>query len=1775
MQPVFFISGPIKKYPSISAMIKLSKAPKDSPTKFIVTFGMKGYSFKLSDIIKIKGLDVFELKTPVLFMTNGQNQSAFDIENGMINPNTIGAITRLNSGVTIESELASKGILTTILGSFLNKLGSALRLRVYIPSTAKSAKDVKISLVPEEDKPIKLCLKDFSILNQLPNFFNKIQNSCFESSSLSVAIDEKGKAAVSVIGTASILNVPSKIEAHLKDGHYIMGIKVASLNTLINEIPGLSLVNKQFDKIFSLTELELIASDTTGNIQLKPEKYKKEPADEFSDEDLMALFGEDLGEAEASGLDVVPGVSLLARLTVTNVVPLIKDLLASISLDPAQIQINIPPGAQKIQDVKIRLKPEDPTQQVCISRAIIPILKLVDVGSLGDKLSSILSILCLGTDFNIVFDNGMNMVVVVSGDLKKFGGKLMAKFTPQKKEAVLGVELAQQLKFEDISSVLKPLDNIMTLGTPTILLTNQQNATVFDIENGIINPNASTAIAVPYGLSLEIKLVPGAQTDAILKQMPISQKLLSLMRIRVLFTKTGPQVSFVRADHKPIEICLKDLPGIAQLPSNSIVNSIKDTCVTVNELTFDRGDNGLLFNINAKAKILGIDNVDLQIGVNGQQSLIAANIPQLNLAKLPAPFPSIANVISLTNTQLVISNYSANQTIFGTPTAVENGLNIIGDIAFENPFGQVLALFGIDRLRATISITKESGSEQVKISATKSIDKSFGNIVKCKNLTLNFLSGIPPKGPIFGLAIDSILSIGDKPLEIVFNVSLGASSIQISGELSCLKGAACPAIEKPFKMPITLRALPAGTAGFPQGLPISVTISMLGGAPVGLGGSGAFVLGDNNFVTNFYFDFSQPDLYGLMFRANQLCLDDIIQLFTLFLAQEVQKALGLSFIPDLFCLQNVDVSMASKSMTINKVALNQGVVASGDFIIPLLGNLKGLANFNLRVPTLELSTLSAIDKIGIFADGILEPLILSMGNINLFSLTGSSKDKQAKGPTLHLAVGKNNQEFNLSGKLNILNGFINDDVLIKIDKTKMSFDLKRDFAGISETISGTLGFDSSQLANISKMSTADIQQLLLNNWQIKGELNVEQLNNAITGNLKTVIAGWQSSLSVLSSVQETFLGACDKITGYLNPFFTFDCSSCLKNIGPLGAINTVLQTLTDWIKNLSTVFKLESASFTYSLQDLVNVKSPSYTVKYKLFGDEKTVTLQLDPTHPQKMIDTFFEIIKTAIQPADLANALKLVAKMGTDAAANIKKLLDTTFTCKFKTKFVKDNIDLSVSFNPMHPEQVVAQAMLNQLCLGDLLNLSDSFGASVPKITFPALGCLKNVTILISASKINIKGTMSILGLDSFVEGVIDGSGITLNGLLPSISILNGLFSLTDSTDSSKGPNFALVMTKDKQEIDLSGVLTVFKKISQVTDVIVSPQKLKFQMTGEVPGLTLDILGEAVSSFPLKNMKINATVKNKLDELVLAGVKSGTSLLKSGAATVFKEIDQIFSDIKHKVDDAPVVGGLLSGLVSKAGSVVNRAKVPLDLLNKTIDQFLDSFGIDSIVLSGDINAFDTNTTSPVKVSILYHLGSSNKNLKIDVLFGSADFVSVLIKKIAEDVVTNIKNAVTDPNKQLKDFKNNMSDILKEVIKEVANAIGAFFEDIANKAGEAVLELGKDVLNIANNAAELALNIANQIGDALGNASEVINEALKASADAASDAAQVAAKAAGKAAEEAAKVAAKAAEEATKVAGKAAEEAGKAVGKAAVAAAKAAAKAVSDAMKDVADFFGF
>jgi hypothetical protein len=707
MKPELFIQGPLKKKPNMTSMVKIGPAPEGSKSKFSVAFGLKGSDLKVSDIIPLKELDIFELENPLILMTTKEDASVFDIQNGAIDENAPGAIHHLQKGLTVEAGLKSTGFLTQALGTGFNELASQVRLRIFVPAGAKSMQDVKTKLIPVDGKPLNICLKDLPGLSKIPqdNAYIKslLSNTCLKAETVNFdvkKVDGKNNISGSLAGEAEVAGAKTKVELHFQDGDCIAAVKIKSLNDLLKNMPVLNAVGDQLKQLFTFEELLFVFSNTSGLIQLKTTEEKPEQTqtmdDEFADfdeEELMALFGEEFveetaaGEEEQTGMQVEPGWSITGKVKASGI---IADTLSKTNLKGAYISMHMPKKSdadqkQTLKDIQIKLEPLVKTDEgLCLGSFLQGVLAKFGIDALVAPVKDILDFVCFGTEIGITFNADMKPQLFIQGPLKKKPAMTsMVKIEPTPEGSSSKFYITFGLKGGTLKmSDILPLDqlDIFELENPIILMTTKPDASVFDIEEGVLNEDAPGAIHhLEKGLTVEA----GLKSTGFLTQALGSgfNKLASQVRLRV-FVPAGAKsmqdvkTKLIPVDGKPLNICLKDLPGLSKIPQDNayIKSLLSKTCLKATAFDFDVQQVG--------------DKKKVSVSLAGEATVIGAQT-QVELHFQDGKYIAAVKVKSIDD---LLKNIP--------------GLNIIGD--------QLKSFFTFEQLLFVIANT--SGKIQLQIS---------------------------------------------------------------------------------------------------------------------------------------------------------------------------------------------------------------------------------------------------------------------------------------------------------------------------------------------------------------------------------------------------------------------------------------------------------------------------------------------------------------------------------------------------------------------------------------------------------------------------------------------------------------------------------------------------------------------------------------------------------------------------------------------------------------------------------------------------------------------------------------------------------------------------------------------------------------------------------------------------------------------------------------------------------------------------------------------------
>ncbi len=806
MKPELFIQGPLKKKPNMTSMVKIGPALEGSTSKFSVVFGLKGADLKVSDIISLKELDIFELENPLILMTTKDDASVFDVQNGAVDQNAPGVIHHLQKGLTVEAGLKSTGFLTQALGPGLNKLASQVRLRIFVPAGAKSMQDVKTKLVPVDGKPIELCLKDLPGLSQMPqdNAYIKslLSDTCLKAETFNFDVQEvdgKNKISVSLAGEAEVVGAKTKVELHFQDGNYIAAVKIKSLDDLLKNMPGLNDVGDQLKKLFTFEELLFVVSNTSGLMQLKTTEEKPEQTQtmedefaDFDDEELLALFGEEFieeteaGEEEQTGMQVEPGWSITGKVKASGI---IADTLSKTNLKGAYISMHMskkgsPDQKQTLKDIQIKLEPLMKTDEgLCLGSFLQGVLAKFGIDALVAPVKDILDFVCFGTDIGITFNADMKPELFIQGPLKKKPNMIsMVKIELAPEGFAPKFYITFGLKGGSLTlSDILPMDqlDIFELENPIVLMTTKDDGSVFDVEDGVLNESAPGAIHhLQKGLTVEA----GIKSTGFLTQAlgPGFNKLASQVRLRI-FVPVGAksmkdvQTKLIPVDGKPLEICLKDLPGVSQIPQDNayIKSLLSDTCLKATAFDFDvqqvDGKKKISVSLAGEATVVGVQTqVELHfqdgkyiaaVKVKSIDDLLK-NIPGLNIIgdqlKNFFTFEQLLFVIANTSgkIQLQINKDPKKPSLeklkaeFGLliPTAqkapeagmiVKPGITVGGKVESDGVIKTIFSAIKI--VGAYVSITKpkveEATTPQVNVN-TQGIDASMnGYVVKIDPIT--------------------------------------------------------------------------------------------------------------------------------------------------------------------------------------------------------------------------------------------------------------------------------------------------------------------------------------------------------------------------------------------------------------------------------------------------------------------------------------------------------------------------------------------------------------------------------------------------------------------------------------------------------------------------------------------------------------------------------------------------------------------------------------------------------------------------------------------------------------------------------------------------------------------------------------------------------------------------------------------------------------------------------------------------------------------------------
>lgn len=714
---LFFVDGVPKKEGAPlgkRGMLKVWQA--DGNKEFSFGFQLSD-GFKVSDVISGLNLDLIQLKNPILAYTNADKSSLFDIdpEFSMVDPTLPDAIS-IEKGINLITDIDTNGPLGKLLQTLQFQKS---RFVINIPiKKGLTRKDITMRLVQTDKKPVTKKVKelvpglDFGALDSVP-LIGDILNS--EITIKNVTIEPvAGSLTLGFIGTVTLPHFSSlgKLDVEIssvktKTGtEYVVGLKlpIFKLGTLLPNFKNI----KQIDTLIGFKDVMLVLANNDAT----------EPV--FGVPNIKKGI-------TVKGFLAPPSGSFLAK------------ALSDMGLKDAGAQVYIPPTAKTYKDVQIKLDlQEDPEKGFCPFMAIKTFLNELKKEALAKQSAEICSLVCLFTNAGVAFDEDFNMLFFVEGVPKKEGAPLGKKGMLKAWQAdgnkfAFGFRLGDGFKMSDVVSDID-LDQIKLIN-PTLTFTNADKASLFDIdpEFSMVDSTLPDAISFDKGLNLITDIDINGPLGKLLQPLQLQKSRLVInIPLKKGITKDDITYHLLSREKKETTICIKDLPGFADLPSGPVLSDIKGACIKVKDVDISRSKDGnFAIKFKGQALINGsvIKNKTADITIMLEEALqqpkIIVGVQPEGTISLKEINPALAPVDqfgSFSNITYVFSNTDYEGSIQAKPVfgvkKIEKGTNIVG--AFVPIKDSFMARFtnaiNLKTIQAVISLQKdEKGKTRPKI----------------------------------------------------------------------------------------------------------------------------------------------------------------------------------------------------------------------------------------------------------------------------------------------------------------------------------------------------------------------------------------------------------------------------------------------------------------------------------------------------------------------------------------------------------------------------------------------------------------------------------------------------------------------------------------------------------------------------------------------------------------------------------------------------------------------------------------------------------------------------------------------------------------------------------------------------------------------------------------------------------------------------------------------------------------------------------------------------
>ena len=714
---LFFVDGVPKKEGAPlgkRGMLKVWQA--DGNKEFSFGFQLSD-GFKVSDVISGLNLDLIQLKNPILAYTNADKSSLFDIdpEFSMVDPTLPDAIS-IEKGINLITDIDTNGPLGKLLQTLQFQKS---RFVINIPiKKGLTRKDITMRLVQTDKKPVTKKVKelvpglDFGALDSVP-LIGDILNS--EITIKNVTIEPvAGSLTLGFIGTVTLPHFSSlgKLDVEIssvktKTGtEYVVGLKlpIFKLGTLLPNFKNI----KQIDTLIGFKDVMLVLANNDAT----------EPV--FGVPNIKKGI-------TVKGFLAPPSGSFLAK------------ALSDMGLKDAGAQVYIPPTAKTYKDVQIKLDlQEDPEKGFCPFMAIKTFLNELKKEALAKQSAEICSLVCLFTNAGVAFDEDFNMLFFVEGVPKKEGAPLGKKGMLKAWQAdgnkfAFGFRLGDGFKMSDVVSDID-LDQIKLIN-PTLTFTNADKASLFDIdpEFSMVDSTLPDAISFEKGINLITDIDTNGPLGKLLQPLQLQKSRLVInIPLKKGITKDDITYHLLSREKKETTICIKDLPGFADLPSGPVLSDIKGACIKVKDVDISRSKDGnFAIKFKGQALINGsvIKNKTADITIMLEEALqqpkIIVGVQPKGTISLKEINPALAPVDqfgSFSNITYVFSNTDYEGSIQAKPVfgvkKIEKGTNIVG--AFVPIKDSFMARFtnaiNLKTIQAVISLQKdEKGKTRPKI----------------------------------------------------------------------------------------------------------------------------------------------------------------------------------------------------------------------------------------------------------------------------------------------------------------------------------------------------------------------------------------------------------------------------------------------------------------------------------------------------------------------------------------------------------------------------------------------------------------------------------------------------------------------------------------------------------------------------------------------------------------------------------------------------------------------------------------------------------------------------------------------------------------------------------------------------------------------------------------------------------------------------------------------------------------------------------------------------